>query len=103
MDPHVDQKEENFNIDEAFEELFKIHQFDIDIKETDLYLNLLKRQKNFKNEKFVQKRKSKKGKKIEDEKMEVENAIDQINNDDKNLKVPFDMIFMKYIFMNSTN
>jgi len=40
---------------------------------------------------------------MEDEKMEVEKALDQIHNDDKNLKKPFDMIFVQYIFMSSTN
>ena len=59
LDPHVDQCEEDFKIEEEYENLFKLHQFDIDIKQTDLFLNLKKQQMNFKKAKNAGKKKRK--------------------------------------------
>jgi Skp family chaperone for outer membrane proteins len=60
-------------------------------------LNLKRQQRNFQKEKKIKKRK----KEAKSQK-EVEAQIQSIE-EDTDIKIPFDMIFMKYIFMNSTN
>jgi len=84
-------------MESEFQNLFKIHQFDIDMKQTDIYINLKRKEYMYKNKLMTSQRGS------TETKDTVALKIINLDSQMENKKIPFDMIFMQYIFANNTN
>jgi hypothetical protein len=67
------------------------------MKQTDLYINLKVKEEMFRQQLLVYKQ----GDKVTPD--SVKQALNKLTSDSAEKKIPFDIIFMKYIFANNTN
>jgi len=90
LDPHVNSS--SINVEQEFQDLFQLYRLEVDIKQTDLYLTLKKRELRFSRDK-------KSG--TAEDRASVQTKLQMYEKDHK--QIPFDMILLKYIFLNNTN
>lgn len=99
LDPHINSDLFDSRLIDEFNNLFKIHQIDVEIKKTDIYINLKRLEKKgfaevdnkrvrVQGQEAIQEFADRGVKSLTLENLEVEDAK----------RIPFDLIFTKYIF-----